>query len=169
MGMIVIVIVIVVLLGGFFLYSTIKDRRLRNIKKKEKILFTNLSMENKRKFVFKLKELIDLNEQYLIDFKPSIGDYKMSQITDAARKYLMSFQEDKDFKEYIVAADDQNDLLEAFVLLRDSRSNSWTKKLDKVINYLDKLYQEYDKEMYKEELDQIKNELKEFYVKEFSK
>ncbi|VEU77890.1 MHJ_0274 family protein [Mycoplasmopsis columbinasalis] len=165
----IIFIVIISLFAIFFVYSVFKDRKQRNQRKKDKIIFANQAREYRRKHIFNLHFLIEMNQQYLDNFQPSIGEYKMHDVIDTARAYLLDFENNKEFKEYIVASDDENELLEAYVNLRDTRSNAWTKKIPQVLDYIQRNFNDYQQIDYQDELRVAKEEVATFYQNHITK
>ncbi|WP_416738239.1 MHJ_0274 family protein [Mycoplasmopsis meleagridis] len=158
--------IVVFLVIVFVVYSAIKDRIKKNKAKKEKIEFENRANYFQKIYIAKLHYLIEKNNEYLQNFKPSIGKYTMGQIVETAHKFLITFENDKNFKEYIVAADSQSNVLNSFLALRDTRSNLWDKKINETLNLIKKNYNKTNLQISSSEYLDAKKEIDAFYERE---
>ncbi|MEA4115203.1 hypothetical protein VBM87_00155 [Mycoplasma sp. 744] len=161
--------VVVVIIIIFLIYSSIKNKMKKNKMKKDKIEFENRASYFKKIYLAKLKVLIDKNNQLIQEFEPSIGEYKMGQIVDVAHKFLNTFASDKNFKEYIVNADSQNDLLSLYIQLRDTRSNLWNKKIENVLQRINQLIETNFIDNTSNEYQEALTEINLFYTMELQK
>ncbi|KKB26774.1 hypothetical protein MM26B8_04180 [Mycoplasmopsis meleagridis] len=158
--------IVVFLVIVFVVYSAIKDRIKKNKAKKEKIEFENRANYFQKIYIAKLHYLIEKNNEYLQNFEPSIGEYTMGQIVETAHKFLITFENDKNFKEYIVAADSQSNVLNSFLALRDTRSNLWDKKINETLNLIKKIYNKTNLQISSSEYLDAKKEIDAFYERE---
>ncbi|WP_051521795.1 MHJ_0274 family protein [Mycoplasmopsis gallinarum] len=159
--------VIISIFGLFLIYSMVKNRVERNKKAKEKIIFHNKATIEKRKLIFELNQLIEKNAELLKHFEPSVGEYKMSQITSTAHKYLKSKENEKNFKEFIVASDEASKYLNVFINLSQNNSNMWEKKFPQILKMINSDYQEIQDELTDDEKVSIKDKVENFYSQEF--
>ncbi|MBU4691906.1 hypothetical protein KQ872_02940 [Mycoplasma sp. ES3225-GEN-MYC] len=157
--------VVILLLIVFFVYSAVKDARAKKKRKRKEIEFKNDAARIKTETVLKLDLLLKKNQDLLDNFKPSIGDYKMSQIVNTARKYLLDLQQTPEFKEFIVNNTDCTDLFKNFVVLRDTRSSVWN-KANTVLEYLKEEKLLIDLENKKEDIVKFESEIEEYYKNE---
>ncbi|WHL49290.1 hypothetical protein HYE36_05040 [Mycoplasmopsis bovis] len=58
---------------------------------------------------------MNVNEEFLKKFEPSIGTFKMRDIVSVANRYLKTIEDDLDFREYIVSSDNNSEFLKNFI------------------------------------------------------
>ncbi|WP_051586196.1 MHJ_0274 family protein [Mycoplasmopsis lipofaciens] len=160
---------LVLIFGIFFIFSAIKDRKIKNKKKKDEIRRHNNSLEQMRYLTFQILALWDKNQELLDNFEPSIGEYKMKEIVNAAHNYLSELEDDLKFKEYIVENVETQHFLSKFIALRETRSNLWNRRCLEIKEYFDKLNKQYDKALFQSEYDEIVSNINQFYKNEFEK
>ncbi|UUD35438.1 hypothetical protein NPA07_01005 [Mycoplasmopsis caviae] len=169
MTMWIILGVLVAVLGSFFVWSAIKEKIKRKQRRKQELQFRKDLDEQVRLLVFALKILIDKNNDYLTNFQPSIGEYKMSNIVNTAHKFLEKYQEDPLFKECILSNADAKEEIFAFSILRDTRSNSWNKRASDKLEWVSERFNSYDLTLYEDDYKKMQERINEYYDAEFLK
>ena len=118
-----------VLLAGMlaiFVFATIKDAI--NRKKLKKIRIKNeedMKIFNAYALIY-MNKLIEINQKYLDEFQPSIGQYKMNQIINGAKNSLNELIQTEGFKNLIKNGDfEQKQLIDQINNLNSMRSNNW--------------------------------------------
>ncbi|QBF34654.1 hypothetical protein EG856_01820 [Mycoplasmopsis phocirhinis] len=154
--------VVIALLITFFIYSAVKDRLNKKKRKKRELMYKVNASSTKDLVVINLNLLYKKNQDLLKQFKPSVGEFKMSYIVDNARKYLLNLQTEADFKEYIVSNPDTKKLLQHYAKLRDTRSTTWNSLVES-LNYLKEEMELIDKELNKETIEQVNTKIENFY------
>lgn len=160
---------LIVLLVIFFAYSSIKDKIKAKKKKKFEEKNRVKALELKRFLIFEVKALIEINQKYLDNFEPSIGEYKMVDVINASRKTIKLVENEDNFKEYIMNKSEHIEFLKAYVFLRDNRSNLWASRFKNVIDYIEECFKTYDMTLYKEEYDKAYDKVQKKYLEEFKK
>ena len=125
----------------FLIVTTIFDRKKN---KKVKIEADILLME-KRDASWKIAEKVNVvaakNRKLLKEFVPSIGQYKMSEVKDIARKSLQDFLHTKDFK-ISKTLEENEEMIEKYKFLLKTPSTQWDKKHSDIL----KQFIEWEKE-----------------------
>lgn len=157
--------VLVVVIVGLFVFTAIKDKIKKNKKKKETAIFKQKTNDQLNILNIRLKTLIEINEKFLDEFKPSIGKFKMGDIVNVAINYLNNIEKDPEFREFIVDSDNTADFLRAFVKLSHTRCNNWAKQCEDVKKYFDEKVKKIDEDLVKEVSEKATQEITEFYEK----
>ncbi|ADN69388.1 MHJ_0274 family protein [Mycoplasmopsis fermentans] len=161
--------ILVAVLASFFVWSAVKEKIKKKKRKKEELQFKKDTEQQSRLLIFALKILVDKNEKYLKEFEPSIGQYKMSNIINTARGFLEKYQEDALFKECILNNADARDEIFAFGFLRDTRSNSWSKRCADKLQWIEEKFNSYNISLYEDEYQRVEKRVNDYYDAEFLK
>lgn len=124
---------VVVVLVVFFIVVTIKDKINKRKLLKEKEEFNKEVERQYEKLILKLNALIQVNEEHMNNFKVSIGEHTMSELTVSAKTILEDIVRDPDFQLYLLNNDQSQKIVKFVVQLKDNKSNLWTKKQAKLI------------------------------------
>ncbi|WP_406617392.1 MHJ_0274 family protein [Mycoplasmopsis adleri] len=157
--------VLIVIILGLFVFTAIKDKVKKKKKKKQDAIFKQKTAEQMQIMNIRLKVLMEITEEYLAKFKPSIGDFKMKDIVKVANTYLSNIENDTDFKEFIINSEDSRDFLRAFVKLTHVRCNNWSKQCADVKAFFDKNVADLDPDLVKEVGDKAQVEITQYYEK----
>ncbi|WP_029513844.1 MHJ_0274 family protein [Mycoplasmopsis primatum] len=156
---------LVAIILSMFTYSAIKSKITKKRKAKKDAEFKSKTAEQVKLTIVKLNSLIDINNEYLQKFEPSIGSFKMNDIVQVANNYLNNMQNDLDFREYIVNSDTAYDFLKYFVRLSHTRCNNWAKQCSDIKEYLEKEIKVMDTEFVEEKTAQESIKIRQFYEK----
>ncbi|WP_406613499.1 MHJ_0274 family protein [Mycoplasma corogypsi] len=141
----------------WFIYSYIKEKK---DKKKLAIAAKQLEKETAiytRELAISLKALTEHNKQVQSEFVPSIGEYKMSDLNNAAKNTILEITKSPKFKTCYLETQSRQKFVQAIMMLQDLNSNLWDKKLQSVVEVFDKFLDESEKQIAKEnETDFIK-------------
>ncbi|MGP1451233.1 MAG: MHJ_0274 family protein [Metamycoplasmataceae bacterium] len=162
-----------VLLAGMlaiFIFATIKDAI--NRKKLKKIRIKNeedMKIFNAYALIY-MNKLIGINQKYLDEFQPSIGQYKMNQIINGAKNSLNELIQTEGFKNLIKNGDlEQKQLIDQINSLNSMRSNNWEKKNYEAINFFKSKVSSLDLSLYQEEVKKADKIISNFYNEEIAK
>ncbi|QGZ97533.1 hypothetical protein GE118_01820 [Mycoplasma sp. NEAQ87857] len=141
--------VLLLLVTVFFVYSFIKDRITRKrtqqeIKRIEKEA-TIFAYEN----CAKIDALIQNNSKQMENFVPSVGEYKMSDLVKASDSYLNKILNSIEYRSYIDESEQYLDFKKNLLMLKETNSNLWTKKLPFVLEWFNKNVQNYKQQLEK--------------------
>ncbi|BAP00979.1 hypothetical protein MCAL160_0368 [Mycoplasmopsis californica HAZ160_1] len=160
--------VVVVLLIGFIVFSAIKDRIAKKKRRMQEIAFKALAQERKEATVIMLQLLVAKNQEVLDSFEPSIGSFKMSQVVDTARDFLLQYQQEKEFKDYVSTYTGNKTLMKHYAILRDRRSTLWKNEKNS-LKFIEDEYFLIDQDNKKDLITEVKEEIEEFYNNAFNK
>ncbi|WP_426461621.1 MHJ_0274 family protein [Mycoplasma hafezii] len=121
--------VLVLIIVVFFVYSWIKEKvdkkkiaqATQELKKETAIYWYELST--------KLLALMDLNTEEQKNFKPSIGEHKMSELNLAAKRTLEKEIKSDRFQSCFRDTEQHIAFVKTVFELKDTNSNLWDKKL----------------------------------------
>ncbi|QCZ36620.1 MHJ_0274 family protein [Mycoplasma nasistruthionis] len=127
----------VIILGftAWILYQWLKDKR--NQKKAKQVAF-QLSQEaavHVYDLTIMINELVELNKVTLSEFVPSIGQYKMSEINNAARVCLNEMLKSGDYREYLHENKKYAEFVSNLRALKDCNANIWDTKASQVLTF----------------------------------
>lgn len=132
-----------------FLYATIKDFINKKKLKKLKIQISENLKEYSRYVIIFVNYLLEINKNYLDDFKPSIGKFKMKQIVEGSKNCLKELLNSGKMKTIIKENEGEyTELIENISTLLSIKSNLWDKKCVEIITYFNNKVIEYDKDIY---------------------
>ncbi|QSF13838.1 MHJ_0274 family protein [Mycoplasma sp. Mirounga ES2805-ORL] len=160
---------VIVVLVIMFTYTGLKDmvKKRKRIKREKELA---IKAEKYALEIFlKLDYLIIKNQMLIDEFEPSIGKYKMSEITDVPRNYLLELQKTEDFKELIIASHDVDELLKIYISYRDSRSTTWKSSLKDLEKIIQKRINAQNFLISPDHINSIKAEIDEYYQKQLDK
>ncbi|WP_029608793.1 MHJ_0274 family protein [Mycoplasma simbae] len=159
---------VIAILIAFFIYSAVKDSLNKKKRKQKEIQYRLKSQEVKQELIIKLHHLVAKNEKMLQEFEPSIGEYKMKEIVDSARAYLLAQQQESDFKEYVINNPDGQEIMLSYETLRDKRSTVW-KNEAQTLKFIEDEYLLIDQQNQKDLIDKVVKNIEEFYKNELKK
>ncbi|TQC54207.1 hypothetical protein E1I18_00320 [Mycoplasmopsis mucosicanis] len=159
----IILIVVVALLVIFFVYSFIKERIKKKKRRIKQMEFMNKADEVKKMTIIELSLLLKKNEELLNNFVPSVGEYKMKEVVQSARQYLLDKHNQPDFKEYIINNVEQKELYKYFALLKDERCTLW-KSFTEVYKYIDEQIHLIDEKLDEKLFIEAQKNIEEFYA-----
>ncbi|MCE6115545.1 MHJ_0274 family protein [Mycoplasmopsis agalactiae] len=157
--------VLVGIILAMFIISSAKNKINKKRKEKQDAEFRKKAAEYANLIAIRLKCLMDVNEEYLQKFEPSIGAFKMRDIVSVANKYLKTIEDDLEFKEYIISSDANSEFLKDFITLTHTRCNNWTSQCDFIKFKLERTIADIDSEYVEERVAQETLKIREFYEK----
>ncbi|UUD36895.1 Uncharacterised protein [Mycoplasmopsis californica] len=134
-GTVVLLSIAGTLLVLFILYSVIKSVLGKRKIKKQKALIEGLAQKGFEQAILDINALIRENDNKLENFEVSIGTYKMGEITGAARKFLSELIESDTYQTIFKNSGEYDDLYNQTLLLKDTKSNLWRKKLTDTLDF----------------------------------
>ncbi|AEI90457.1 hypothetical protein FCM49_01395 [Mycoplasma bovis] len=157
--------VLVAIILFMFIFSSVKNKINKKRKEKRDAEFRKKSAEYANFLAIKISCLMNVNEEFLKKFEPSIGTFKMRDIVSVANRYLKTIEDDLDFREYIVSSDNNSEFLKNFIKLTHTRCNNWSNQCAEFKNELEKKIAKMDAEFVAEKSSQETLKIREFYEK----
>ncbi len=133
--MLIIVSIAILGLIGFITYQFITEKLRKKKILKEKLEFEKLCSDTYRKFINEIYELILNNDKLLKEFIVSIGDYKMGEITNAAKDVLKLVEKSEMYKNVFSKDETYRDFVTHFIALSEEKSNMWDKRCEESIEW----------------------------------
>ena len=139
---------LVAIVAVFLVVMSIRDRKKMKIEKVKADEIEKLREEARENVVLYLKLVIDENEKLLKNFIPSVGKLKMGDIRAKAKKALINFKNQEEFK-FAKDSEANSKLIETYKKFEKENSNVWLKHLEKNIKELNEEYIKIDKNFIK--------------------
>lgn len=153
---------LVAIVAVFLVVMSIRDRKKMKIEKVKADEIEKLREEARENVVLYLKLVIDENEKLLKNFIPSVGKLKMGDIRAKAKKALINFKNQEEFK-FAKDSEANSKLIETYKKFEKENSNVWLKHLEKNIKELNEEYIKIDKNFIKRYKPVAKKIVKEAY------
>ncbi|QNM93888.1 hypothetical protein H9M94_01270 [Mycoplasma sp. Pen4] len=171
--------VIVLAFSVFILYQYIKDKLAHKRSKQAALELARDAAVFVRDLTIKINELFVLNREQLEKFVPSIGEYKMSEINQNTKAIIVEILKSPQYRSYLHENPKYGELVTNLIALKDLNANLWDTKAPMVIEFFDKNIQKANDDLKKyqditienlyNDEEQLKNEMRNSYEKQFTK
>ncbi|VEU68920.1 Uncharacterised protein [Mycoplasmopsis canis] len=121
--------VLISLLVIYFIYSWIKDKINKKKTRQAAIQLEKNAAIYWYETTLKINELIRLNRIQHENFVVSIGEFKMSEINNAASDTINDLMNEYEFKNYLLSNEKYSTYVSNIKVLKDLNLNLWDKKL----------------------------------------
>ncbi|WP_027333930.1 MHJ_0274 family protein [Mycoplasma elephantis] len=141
-------IVMLSIAGGllilFILYSVIKSTISKRKIKKQKQMIEEIATNGYQQAILDINALIEENKDRLSNFEVSIGEYKMSEITNVPKKILSELLESDVYQTVFKNNVEYKELFNQTLALKETKSNLWEKRIPNTLEFFTSLKNNFE-------------------------